>query len=144
MTYINKTQQTAISPEDYLKKNFPRDTHIQSDTFALIDIYTKATKSSCVMWNKIFGFGKYHYKDSRGGKHTHLATGFAISATGFTLYNMMGWDMHKKEITELGKCKVSGKSCLTIKSIKDIKPTILGKIIKDSLVAMRREYDVEK
>jgi hypothetical protein len=96
MTYTNKTQPTKISPEKYLKDNCKGKQKIQSEALGLVGLYERVIGSRCVMWNKIFGFGTYHYLDSKGGEHTHLATGFAISSKGFTLYNMMGW-MHIKK-----------------------------------------------
>jgi hypothetical protein len=144
MTYTNKTQPTTISPEKYLRENFKGKEKVQSEALALVDLYSKATGTPCVMWNKIFGFGKYHYLDSKGGEHTHLLTGFAISSTGFTLYNMMGWEMYKKDIEKLGKYKLSGKSCLAIKSIEDIDLKVLKVVIKDSFVQMKKRYKTEK
>jgi hypothetical protein len=143
MTYTNKTQPTTISPEKYLKENFKGKEKVQSEALALVDLYSKATGSPCVMWNKIFGFGKYHYFDSKGGEHTHLITGFAISSTGFTLYNMMGWETYSKEVENLGKYKVSGKSCLAIKSIEDVDIKTLKVLIKKSLVDMKKRYKTE-
>jgi hypothetical protein len=67
MSYTNKTQPTTISPEKYLKENFKVKEKVQSEALALVDLYSKITRSPCVMWNKIFGFGKYHYLDSKGG-----------------------------------------------------------------------------
>ncbi len=96
------------------------------------------------MWNKIFGFGKYYYKDSKGGNHEYLITGFAISSTGFTLYNMIGWESYKKEIEKLGKYKLSGKSCLAIKSIEDIDLKVLKSVIKSSRSEMKKRYKTEK
>lgn len=144
MPYTNKTQPTKISPEKYLKDNFKGKEKIQTEALALIDLYSKVTGSPCVMWNKIFGFGKYHYLDSKGGEHTHLITGFAISSTGFTLYNMIGWENQKKETEKLGKYKLSGKSCLAIKSIKDINLRVLEGVIKKSCVEMKKRYKTEK
>ncbi len=144
MTYTNKTQPTTISPEKYLKENFKGKEKVQSEALALIDLYTKVTGSPCVMWNKIFGFGKYHYLDSKGGEHTHLVTGFAISSTGFTLYNMMGWETYKKEIEKLGKYKLSGKSCLAIKSVADIDLKVLKVVVKTSLGEIKKRYKTEK
>jgi len=144
MTYTNKTQPTTISPEKYLKENFKGKEKVQSEALALIDLYTKVTGSKCVMWNKIFGFGKYHYLDSKGGEHTHLVTGFAVSKAGFTLYNMMGWEVNKKDIEEIGKYKLSGKSCLAIKSIEDIDLKVLKVVIKDSIAQMKKRYKTEK
>lgn len=144
MSYTNKTQPTKISPEKYLKESFKGKEKLQAEALALIDLYTKVTGSPCVMWNKIFGFGKYHYLDSKGGEHTHLITGFAISSTGFTLYNMMGWDMYKNDIEKLGKYKLSGKSCLAVKSIEDIDLKVLKTVIKKSCVEMKSRYETEK
>lgn len=144
MPYTNKTQPTTISPDKYLKENFKGNEKVQSETLELVDVYTKASGSPCVMWNKIFGFGKYYYKDSKGGEHSHLMTGFVISKTGFTLYNMIGWENYKKDIEKLGKCKISGKSCLAIKSVADINLKVLKVVIKDSLMIMRKKYKTEK
>lgn len=144
MTYTNKTQPTAISPENFLKKNFAQNLQIQKEAMALISFYSKVTGSTCVMWNKLFGFGKYYYFDSKGGEHEYMMTGFAISSTGFTLYNLMGWESYKKEIEDLGKYKFSGKSCLAIKSIEGINLKILGPVVKKSLADMKKRYRTEK
>lgn len=133
-----------MSPEKFLKENFKGKEKVQSDALALVDVYSKATGSPCVMWNKIFGFGTYHYLDSKGGEHTHLITGFAISSTGFTLYNMIGWHTYKKEIEDLGTYKISGKSCLAIKSIADIDLKVLKAVIKSSCAEMKKRYTTEK
>ncbi len=144
MSYTNKTQPTTMSPEKFLKKNFSGKDKIQKEVLVLIDLYSKATQSPCVMWNKIFGFGKYHYKDSKGGEHSYLITGFAISSTGFTLYNMVGWASYKKEIEELGKYKLSGKSCLSIKSIEDVDLKILKTVVHSLYSEMKKRYKTEK
>lgn len=144
MTYTNKTQPTAITPEKYLEKNYAQNSQVRIEALALVDFYTKVTGSPCVMWNKLFGFGKYHYFDSKGGEHEYMMTGFAISSTGFTLYNLMGWETYKKEIDNLGKYKFSGKSCLAIKSIESINLKILGPVMKRSLTDMKKKYRTEK
>ncbi|MFZ1721583.1 MAG: DUF1801 domain-containing protein [Microgenomates group bacterium] len=127
-----------------MKENFKGKEKVQSEALTLVDLYSKVTGSTCVMWNKIFGFGKYHYFDSKGGEHTHLITGFAISSTGFTLYNMIGWESYKKEIEKLGKYKLSGKSCLAIKSTVDIDLQVLEAVIKGSCNEMKKRYKTEK
>lgn len=144
MPYTNKTQPTTVSPEKYLKENFKGKEKTQKQALVLVDLYTKITGSPCVMWNKIFGFGKYHYLDSKGGEHTHLMTGFAVSSTGFTLYNMMGWEVYKKDLEKLGKYKLSGKSCLAIKSVEDIDLNVIEMVIKKSLIEMKKKYKTEK
>ncbi len=143
MSYTNKTQPTKISPVKYLKDNFKGKQKLQKEALALVGLYSKVTGSSCVMWNKIFGFGKYYYLDSKGGEHSHLQTGFTISSTGFTLYNMMGWEAYNKETEKLGKYKLSGKSCLAIRSVEDINLETLKILIKHSLADMKKKYRTE-
>lgn len=144
MTYTNKTQPTTISPEKYLKTHCKGKENVESEALALIDLYTKVIGSPCVMWNKIFGFGKYHYLDSKGSEHTFLLTGFALSSTGFTLYNLLGWEMYKKELAKFGKCKLSGKSCLAIKRLEDIDLKALKVVLKQSLATMKKTYRTER
>lgn len=144
MTYTNKTQPTTINPQSFLKENFPDNENLQKEAELLIDLYCQASGSPCVMWNKIFGFGKYHYLDSKGGQHEYLLTGFAISKTGFTLYNMIGWANYQEELKKLGKCKLSGKSCLSIKSVDDIDLQLLQTITRDSITVMKKKYQTEK
>ncbi len=144
MSYTNKTQPTAISSEKYIKNNFKGKEKLQNEASVLVDLHSKASGSSCVMWNKIFGFGKYHYLDSKGGEHTYLITGFAVSSGGFTLYNMMGWEMYRQDIEKLGKYKLSGKSCLAIKSIEDVDLMVLKAVIKNSCREMKKHHKTEK
>ena len=143
MTYTNKTQATTINPQKYLKENFSENEKVLKETQKLIDFYTKVTGLKCVMWNKIFGFGKYYYFDTKGGEHDFLMTGFAISKTGFTLYNILGWEKYKNEIKKLGKYKLSGKSCLAIKSVEDIDLNTLKGVVKTSFDEMKKKYKTE-
>jgi hypothetical protein len=112
MTYTNKTVATKVSPKEFIQN---QKEGLRHDALLLVSFYEKVTGAKCVMWNRIFGFGEYEYKDSKGGSHTYLAAGFAVSSTGFTLYNIMGWEKYKDELAHLGKYKLSGKSCLAIK-----------------------------
>lgn len=143
MTYTNKTQPTGISPKQYLEANYKGKERIQKEATILIDFYTDATDTPCVMWNKIFGFGTYYYFDSKGGEHAFMMTGFAISSTGFTLYNVMGWETYINEMEGLGTYKLSGKSCMAIKSVENIDLTILKKVIAQSLKDIKKKYRTE-
>lgn len=144
MTYTNKTQPTAISPAKYLEKNFKGNERVNKEALTLIGVYTTATGSSCVMWNTLFGFGKYYYKDSKGGEHVYFMSGFAISKTSFTLYNLMGWEAYRKEIEKLGTYRLSGKSCLAIKGTEDINLKVLKRVVQKSITDMQKKYKSEK
>lgn len=143
MSYTNKTAPTAVSPEQYLKDNFGGSTEVINDALQLIEIFSKVTGSRCVMWGKIFGFGKYHYNDSTGGSHDYLVTGFAISKTGFTLYNISGWENYKSDIESIGKYKLSGKSCMAIKRFADIDSNKLKIVITKSVKDLKAKYKTE-
>lgn len=44
---------------------------------------------------------------------------------------MMGWDAYKNGIDHIGKYKLTGKSCLAIKSVTDIDLPILNRVLKN-------------
>lgn len=144
MAYTNKTQPTKVSAAAFIQQHTKGKDQLRIDAEALVALYTKASGSPCVMWNKIFGFGSYCYLDSTGREHVYLATGFALSSTGFTLYNIMGWAKYADALSLLGKHKLSGKSCLAIKSVKDIDQRVLLGIIKQSLRDMKTKYAVKR
>ncbi len=144
MAYTNKTQPTKVSPSALIKSRAKGKDQLQADAETLIALYTKATGSPCVLWGKIFGFGSYTYFDSRGGEHSSLATGFALSSTGFTLYNLMGWANYSDSLKQLGKYKLSGKSCLAIKKVSDIDLHVLQLLIKQSLRDMKAKYATKR
>ena len=142
MSYTNKTQPTSTKPAQYLKENVKTEKKIQ-EALSLIRFYSDITGAPCVMWNKIFGFGTYHYFDSKGGEHTHLMIGFALSSTGFTIYNMIGWETYKTELQKLGKHKLSGKSCLAIKNLEDIDLSVLEQIVTKTILEMKKRFKIE-
>lgn len=144
MAYTNKTQPTKVSPSALIKSRAKGKDQLQADAETLIALYAKVTGSPCVLWGKIFGFGSYTYFDSRGGEHSSLATGFALSSTGFTLYNLMGWANYSESLKQLGKYKLSGKSCLAIKKVSDIDLHVLQLLIKRSLRDMKAKYATKR
>lgn len=141
MTYTNKTQPTKVSPQKYLQENFKDNEKIRKEALVLIELFSKATGSPCVMWNKHFGFGKYYYKDSKGGEHNFYMTGFHIASHGFTLY--LDWWNYESDIEKIGKYKLTGKSCLAIKSVEDIDLKISKSVIKKSVTNTKKKHRTE-
>lgn len=139
MSYTNKTQPMDTSVESVLEQMDPMQA---GEVRELIDFFSRLIGCRCVLWNKIFGFGTYYYNDSRGDEHSFLLAGFAISKTGFTLYNMMGWAQYTEQLVDLGKYKLSGKSCLAIKHVSDVNLKKLKRIYAQSLKQMRGSYRV--
>lgn len=99
-----------------------------------LKIFEESTDSKGKMWGKsIIGFGKYHYKSSRSSQEGDwFLSGFSPRKQAFSLYIMSGFSEYKDLLKQLGKHKLSSGCCLYIKSIEDIKISVLKKIIKKS------------
>jgi N-acetyl-gamma-glutamylphosphate reductase len=107
----------------------------------LVKIFERATDEKCVMWNKIFGFGKYEY-EGKSLKGVWMSTGFAVPKIGYTIYTIMGHKNYPSILKRLGKYKDSGKSCLFIKSLADIDRAVLVELIQASLKDLAKKYNV--
>ena len=137
----NKTIPTKMSVKSFLElENFSPEE--KNSAKILIQLFEKITKKKCVMWGKIFGFGQYHYVGkSREGEW--LATGFALRKNAITVYIIMGPKNYPKLIKELGKCTLSGGSCIYFKKLEDINLKILEKIIKIGFVELSKKWKVK-
>ena len=123
-----KTKATNASVEAYFKKI--TDKQIQADCRTISDIMKKVTKSEPKMWGPaIVGFGNYIFKYPNGRKLDWFYTGFSNRKNAITLYIMIGFETYPEK---LGKFK-TGKSCLYIKSLKDIDLNVLKKVITESV-----------
>ena len=137
----NKTVPTKVSVSSFLDgENFSSEE--KKSARALVKLFEKVTKKKCVMWGKIFGFGKYHYvgKSSEG---EWMATGFAMRKNAITIYIMSGVKNYPKLLESLGKYKLSGGSCVYIKNLEDIKLNSLEKLIKAGFVDLQKKYKLE-
>lgn len=134
----NKTVATKTSVKTFLK-TFPAAD--QKSIQDVINIFEKTTKKPCVLWGKIFGFGQYHYEYESGREGDFLATGFAVRKNNFTFYIMHGEYGYAELLQKLGKHSVKG-SCIHVKSMNDISPTVLKKIITLGLKDLKKKWPV--
>jgi hypothetical protein len=137
MTTQNKTQPNKIEPIALI--NQITDDKKRSQALQLLDLFTKISGYKCILWGKIFGFGKYHYKYDSGREGDFLRVGFAISKAGFTVYIVPGFKPFSESLKNLGKHKL-GKSCLYISDLGKINLEVLSKIIERSLEQMASDY----
>lgn len=140
MATQNKTVPTKVSVTSFLESdNFSAEE--KKDAKTLVKLFEKITKKKCVMWGKIFGFGTYHYvgKSSEG---EWMATGFALRKNAITLYVVMGIENYSTLLKKLGKHKLSGGSCLYIKSLEDIDMDVLEQLIKAGFSDLEKKYKV--
>ncbi|MBM4172095.1 MAG: DUF1801 domain-containing protein, partial [Ignavibacteria bacterium] len=105
--------------------NSIKDESNRNDCFVIMKLMQKITKSEPKMWgSSIVGFGNYHYKYASGREGDWFLTGFSPRKQNLTLYIIAGFDHYDELMTKLGKYKTS-KSCLYIKSLKDIDQKVL-------------------
>jgi hypothetical protein len=56
----------------------------------------------------------------------------------------MGWANYSDSLKQLGKYKLSGKSCLASKKVSDIDLRVLQSLIKQSLRDMKAKYATKR
>lgn len=132
-----KTQKTAASVEDFLGQ--VADEGRRRDCLAVAAMMHKATQSEPRMWgSSIVGFGTYRYA-SGGETREWMMIGFSPRKSDLTLYIMPGFDAFAPLMKKLGKHK-SAKSCLYLKNLSDVDPTVLQALIDRSVAWMRKKY----
>jgi hypothetical protein len=125
-----KTKLSEASVTDFLNTVEPEQK--RKDCLALVEIMQRITNHKAKMWGaSIVGFGAYHYKYASGRESDFLAVGFSPRKQNITLYIMAGFTNYDALLASLGKYK-TGKSCLYINQLEDIKQTVLEEIISDS------------
>ena len=91
------------------------------------------------MWGtSIVGFGRYRYANSAGRDFEWPLTGFSPRKQAMTIYLMSGCDGLDR-LDELGPHR-TGKSCLYIKRLADVDESVLEKLVRASVRAMRERY----
>jgi len=130
-----KTKLNDVSVVKFI--NSIKDESNRNDCFVIMKLMQKITKSEPKMWgSSIVGFGNYHYKYASGREGDWFLTGFSPRKQNLTLYIIAGFDHYDELMTKLGKYKTS-KSCLYIKSLKDIDQKVLKEMITLSVKKMK-------
>lgn len=114
----------------------------RADALALLKIFKGATGMKPVVWGtSIIGFGMYHYESTRSvQKGDWPLVAFAPRASGFTIYIMPGFAAYLPLLKKLGPHKVSGGSCLYIKSLAGIHVGTLETLIQKTVKEMQKRY----
>ncbi len=133
-----KTQKNDASVEDFL--NSVSDARKREDSFAVLELMRKVTGEEPAMWGKnMVGFGSYHYKYASGREGDWPLAGFAPRKRELTLYIMAGFERYEELLAKLGKYK-TGVSCLYIKRLADVDPTVLKELVSASVKHMRQTH----
>ena len=138
----NKTKQTKASVDKFITSI--KDESIREDCNTIIKLMKSVTKEEPKMWGpSIIGFGMYHYKYASGREGDMCITGFSPRKQNLTIYLMLGFEKQKVLLKDLGKYKTS-KSCLYIKSLKDVDIKVLKEMINSSVKEMKKLYPPKK
>ncbi len=135
-----KTKATKASVSKYLSQ--PENATKKEDSEKLLQIFEECTKLKPKLWgNNMIGFGSYHYKSDRSSQEGDWPlTGFSPRKANFTIYIMPGFKNYQDLTNNLGKFKLSQGSCLYIKKLDDIHIPTLKKLIKKSIIDMKKMY----
>jgi uncharacterized protein DUF1801 len=126
-----KTSPTAGSVSTYLSK--AKDPEQRKDAEAILKLMQEATGAEPEIWGSSFiGLGRHEYQGSGGRSTIWPVIGLAIRGDSLTLYLMSGLETHKAKLEALGKYK-SGKGCLYIGRLKDVRLPLLRRIIQDTV-----------
>lgn len=127
-----KTKPTSASVVDFI--NTVKDEQKRKDSFALLEMMKKASKTEPVLWgNSLIGFGIKRYKSPTSGREVDwFLIGFAPRKANLSIYLMINHKEHADAINKLGKHKTSG-GCIYINKLADIDLKVLKGLITASL-----------
>lgn len=133
--YEPKTKENDTSVVDFL--NAIPSEQKRKDAFEVLELMQEITKEPPKMWGtSIVGFGKYHYKYASGHQGDSCLIGFSPRKQALTIY-IGSFEDHDDLMQQLGKYK-TGKVCLYVEKLEDIKVSVLKKLIKTSVVQLKK------
>ena len=128
---VLKTQKTQNSPKAFIEQ-VENETR-RKDARILYKLMSGITGERGSMWgSSIIGFGHYHYKYASGREIDWFMTGFSPRKGSLSIYIMTGFDEYGDLLQKLGKYK-TGKGCLYINQLADVKLNILEQLIRASI-----------
>ena len=114
--YQPKTVATDDSVNDYIAT---LDESQRRDSQTLIEIMQNVSGEAPVLWGKIIGFGRFHYKTKSGIEADWLKIGFAPRKGRLSIYVTYDAAQFKKELEAVGKHDI-GKGCIYLKNLDEI------------------------
>ncbi len=128
--YELKTKMTEASVDSFLYSvDNPKR---REDSLKVLELMKEITQLEPKMWGKsIVGFGIYHYKYASGHEGDWPPVGFSPRKQALTIYISDGFDKYNSLLKNLGKYK-TGKSCLYINKLEDVKLPVLKELIAES------------
>ncbi len=103
-------------------------------------IMKEITGQEPVLWgSSIIGYGHYLDVYASGREGDWFLTGLSPRKQTLTLYIMSGLSNQQENLDRLGRFK-TGKGCLYIRKLEEIKLDILRQLIEESVVHLQQKY----
>jgi hypothetical protein len=129
----NKTKATTASVADYIDSR--ASDQQRADCKALMAMLRRLTKQKPKMWGpSIVGYGSYDYTTGSGRTGTMPLAAFAIRGRELVVYIDAESQEQHALLRKLGKHSM-GKSCLYLKRLADVDPSILEKLVANSIAS---------
>jgi len=133
----NKPRETEESFDAFLDS--VADPARRADARALGGLIARVTGETPVMWGKIVGFGRCHYRYESGREGDWMLVGFALRAKELVLYLGLGAGGFDDLLDRLGKHK-TGKGCLYLRTLADADPEVLEELVGRACAGMRERH----
>ena len=138
----NKTTETSKSVDSFIEAVV--DKTKRDDSYQIIGLMKKQTGFEPKLWGpSIVGFGSCHYKYESGREGDMPLVGFSPRSTAIVLYLSGNFDKREEYLKILGKYK-TGKGCIYIKKLDDVKIDVLNKMISASARHVQKLYPEKK
>lgn len=135
-----KTRPTTDDPAAFLAAI--DDPQRRADALEVATLMARVSGEPARMWGpSIVGFGSYRYRYDSGRSGEWMRIGLSPRKAGLSLYIMPGFDDYETLLARLGK-HATGKSCLVVKRLSDIDPTVLRELIEACWLEMARRYPI--
>lgn len=136
--YKQKTKETDNSVIEFIEavENPAR----RKDAFKLLQIFEETSGFEAKMWGQsIIGFGSYHYQYESGHEGDAPLVGFSPRKAKISLYFAAG-DTERDTLLESFGKHTSGKACVYINKLADVKAEVLKELIKQSITFLQKTY----
>jgi nucleoid DNA-binding protein len=112
----------------------------RADAETICAMMTRISGELAKMWGpSIIGFGKYQYRYENGREGEMCRIGFSPRNGQTVFYLVEGYEGKADQLQRLGKHK-TGKACLYIKRLSDVRVEVLEEMVAESLAYMDQKY----
>ncbi len=140
--YEAKTKMTDQSVIEFIES--VESEKKREDAYKLLKIFEETSGYEAKMWGpSIIGFGSYHYKYASGHEGNAALVGFSPRKAKISLYFAPGDHRREELLLRFGK-HTTGKACVYINKIADIKEDVLKELITQSIDFLQKLYPNNK